>query len=338
MINIGYIVLKSSDKITALCAALNLSDDEGQVQRVGGHLKVDGSKKVALCLVGKLLAGRQTNRDAFKVMIPRIWRTNGAIGTVKELDLGASGESVGNFLRIRITIDATKPLKKGLPIQLDNSDEAASPPRERFNRSTRGQDFSRAPKVNEENSRDSVVREPTIVNAMQPPAKVKENVGVSNSTIAGMVVSDMLDPNRSDNVAIIFNSSFAGVQFFNPSPIVHSTAEILSPLIPTIVASSDYEKVVDTHSDSVTHTLRSCMDFDLGLDSSGGPLLADTCSHLANTGPHGVINEVDFTLKSAQNLSLSFVVLQNLIALLARSSKPRVLVGNPLHVKQNSHL
>ncbi|KAL5787248.1 hypothetical protein ACOSP7_004197 [Xanthoceras sorbifolium] len=134
---------------------------------------------------------------------------------------------------------------------------------------------------------------------MQPLAKVKENVGVSNSTIAGMVVLDMLDPNRSDNVAIIFNSSFAGVQFFNPSPIVHSTAEILSPLIPTIVASSDYEKVVDTHSDSVTHTLRSCMDFDLGLDSSGGPLLADTCSHLANTGPHGVINEVDFTLKSA---------------------------------------
>ncbi|KAL5854475.1 hypothetical protein ACOSQ4_004277 [Xanthoceras sorbifolium] len=102
---------------------------------------------------------------------------------------------------------------------------------------------------------------------MQAPAKGKENVGVSNSTVAGMVVSDMPAPNRSDDVAVIFNSSSAGVQFFNPSPIAHSTAEILSPLIPTIVASSDYEKVVDTHSDSVTHTLRSCMDFDLGLDS-----------------------------------------------------------------------
>ncbi|KAL5856840.1 hypothetical protein ACOSQ3_004298 [Xanthoceras sorbifolium] len=83
---------------------------------------------------------------------------------------------------------------------------------------------------------------------MQAPVKGKENVGVSNSTVA---------------------------------------------------ASSDYEKVVDTHSNFVTHTLRSYIDFDLGLDSSDGPLLADTCSHLANTGPHGVINEVDFTLKSA---------------------------------------
>ncbi|KAL5857778.1 hypothetical protein ACOSQ3_005236 [Xanthoceras sorbifolium] len=42
----------NSDKIFVLCATLNLSDDEGHVQRIGGRLKVKGSKKMALCLVG----------------------------------------------------------------------------------------------------------------------------------------------------------------------------------------------------------------------------------------------------------------------------------------------
>ncbi|KAL5821500.1 hypothetical protein ACOSQ3_023382 [Xanthoceras sorbifolium] len=68
-----------SETIAELYALLHLSDDEGPVQRVrggGGSLKEDGSRKMSLCLVGKLLAIRQTNKEAFRVLIPKIWRTN----------------------------------------------------------------------------------------------------------------------------------------------------------------------------------------------------------------------------------------------------------------------
>ncbi|KAL5854858.1 hypothetical protein ACOSQ4_004660 [Xanthoceras sorbifolium] len=193
-----------SDKILALCAALKLSDDQGDVHLVGGRVKEEGSKKMSLCLVGKLLAGRQTNREAFRALIPKIWRTNqeviieivrdntyafyfqnlrdkkrvlaggpwnfdnsllvleepqgwgdftkmqfkyaefwvqihnvplmcmsrdigvmlgSKIGAVKEIDLGATGDCVGKFIRVRATIDISRPLKRGLRIQLEDSCE-----------------------------------------------------------------------------------------------------------------------------------------------------------------------------------------------------------------------
>ncbi|KAL5811922.1 hypothetical protein ACOSQ3_026872 [Xanthoceras sorbifolium] len=58
------------------CAALGFSDEEGPVHSVGSTVKIEGSKKLALSLVGKLLAGRQTNRDAFRVLIPKNWRSH----------------------------------------------------------------------------------------------------------------------------------------------------------------------------------------------------------------------------------------------------------------------
>ncbi|KAL5736787.1 hypothetical protein ACOSQ2_031575 [Xanthoceras sorbifolium] len=194
----------NSDKIAELCAALHLSDEEGPVHSVGGNVKIEGSKKLALSLVGKLLAGRQTNREAFRIMIPKIWRlTNevsvelvrdnifafhfqnaldknrvlaggpwnfdnsllileeprgwgdiskmsfskadfwiqihnvpllcmtrniglqlGAkIGKVKDMDVGASGDCTGKFLRVRVEVDVCQPLKRGLRIRLEDSEE-----------------------------------------------------------------------------------------------------------------------------------------------------------------------------------------------------------------------
>ncbi|KAL5743591.1 hypothetical protein ACOSQ2_026707 [Xanthoceras sorbifolium] len=59
------------DKIYELCATLHLSDEEGPMHSVGSTVKIEGSKKLALSLVGELLAGHQTNRNAFRVLIPK---------------------------------------------------------------------------------------------------------------------------------------------------------------------------------------------------------------------------------------------------------------------------
>ncbi|XP_050229503.1 uncharacterized protein LOC126678651 [Mercurialis annua] len=41
------------------------------------------------------------------------------IGVVEEVDLGASGDCLGKYLRVKIKVNITKPLKRGLKVQVD---------------------------------------------------------------------------------------------------------------------------------------------------------------------------------------------------------------------------
>ncbi|KAL5753227.1 hypothetical protein ACOSQ2_023734 [Xanthoceras sorbifolium] len=43
------------------------------------------------------------------------------IGKVKDIDVGASGDCFGKFLRVKVSIDVTKPLKRVLRVKLDGS-------------------------------------------------------------------------------------------------------------------------------------------------------------------------------------------------------------------------
>ncbi|KAL5780526.1 hypothetical protein ACOSQ2_011263 [Xanthoceras sorbifolium] len=45
------------------------------------------------------------------------------IGKVKDMDLGASGDCTGKFLRVRVSVDVLRPLKRGLRIRLEDSEE-----------------------------------------------------------------------------------------------------------------------------------------------------------------------------------------------------------------------
>ncbi|KAL5780466.1 hypothetical protein ACOSQ2_011203 [Xanthoceras sorbifolium] len=45
------------------------------------------------------------------------------VGKVKDIDTGASGDCMGKFLRIRVSIDISKPLKRGIRVSLDDSEE-----------------------------------------------------------------------------------------------------------------------------------------------------------------------------------------------------------------------
>ncbi|KAL5792215.1 hypothetical protein ACOSP7_000809 [Xanthoceras sorbifolium] len=45
------------------------------------------------------------------------------VGKVKDIDTGASGDCMGKFLRIRVNIDISKPLKRGIRVSLDDSEE-----------------------------------------------------------------------------------------------------------------------------------------------------------------------------------------------------------------------
>ncbi|KAL5835691.1 hypothetical protein ACOSQ3_015246 [Xanthoceras sorbifolium] len=45
------------------------------------------------------------------------------IGVVRELDLGASGDCVGRYLRVRIVVDVTKPLKRCIKVDIDDPEK-----------------------------------------------------------------------------------------------------------------------------------------------------------------------------------------------------------------------
>ncbi|KAL5777758.1 hypothetical protein ACOSP7_010684 [Xanthoceras sorbifolium] len=53
----------------------NLCDVEAPVMRVEGKLKDVGNRKLGLCLVGKVITNKQVNREAFREIILKIWRT-----------------------------------------------------------------------------------------------------------------------------------------------------------------------------------------------------------------------------------------------------------------------
>ncbi|KAL5864153.1 hypothetical protein ACOSQ3_001667 [Xanthoceras sorbifolium] len=166
-------------------------------------LREAGARKLALCLVGKILTTKLINREAFRAVIPKIWRTTqtfimenvkenvfvfqfqnqadkrrvlmggpwsfdkclivleeprgdgkflemgfnnvqfwvqlhnvplvcmtkeigwalgNKIGRVTDIDVGATGDCLGRFLRVRVVIDVSKPLSRYLRVCLSEGD------------------------------------------------------------------------------------------------------------------------------------------------------------------------------------------------------------------------
>ena len=47
-------------------------------------MKVSTEKKLDLCLVGKILSNKQINRESFRAVMMRIWKTNSDIEVVQD--------------------------------------------------------------------------------------------------------------------------------------------------------------------------------------------------------------------------------------------------------------
>ncbi|TXG73186.1 hypothetical protein EZV62_001765 [Acer yangbiense] len=111
---------------------MTLKEIEGPVQSLKDELKDDGLRKLSLSLVGKVLANRLINREAFKRVLQKIWKVREGItietrigqflgcmiGDVEEIDKGASGDCDGKFLRVRVSIDVEKPLRRILRVDV----------------------------------------------------------------------------------------------------------------------------------------------------------------------------------------------------------------------------
>ncbi|TXG51551.1 hypothetical protein EZV62_024075 [Acer yangbiense] len=137
------------DEITRLCASMSIHSNNEKLWSVKDSLKEATGKKLNLRLVGKVLTNKHVNREAFRLVIPRIWQTSQGfdikvafwvqihnapllcmmkemreflgqfIGEVVDIDVGSTGECFGKYLRVRVAIDVSKPLKRFLRLDLD---------------------------------------------------------------------------------------------------------------------------------------------------------------------------------------------------------------------------
>ncbi|KAK2661603.1 hypothetical protein Ddye_000177 [Dipteronia dyeriana] len=85
---------------------------EGPVQNLDSDLKVDGERKLSLCLVGKVLVNKLINHDVFRWVLLRIWKVR------ENISVEAVRENVFTF-HFHNTKDGRRVLKGG-PWSFDN--------------------------------------------------------------------------------------------------------------------------------------------------------------------------------------------------------------------------
>ncbi|KAK1568423.1 hypothetical protein Q3G72_024255 [Acer saccharum] len=100
-------------EIDSLCSALSIGEQERPATILDVSLKDRGELRLALCLVGKVLASKVVNRVAFRDVLQRIWRVNGGVEIVAIKD---------NIFEFQFTnLEARKRILSGGPWRFDGA-------------------------------------------------------------------------------------------------------------------------------------------------------------------------------------------------------------------------
>ncbi|KAK3223111.1 hypothetical protein Dsin_010136 [Dipteronia sinensis] len=107
------------DDLAAIYNNLDLYEGELIENEFHDSVRESGDRRIALSLVGKVLATSQINREAFKWVIDPIWRT--LHGFDAEDVGGSSVDCLGNRIHptMRVNMDITQPLRRVLKVTLD---------------------------------------------------------------------------------------------------------------------------------------------------------------------------------------------------------------------------
>ncbi|TXG69838.1 hypothetical protein EZV62_004773 [Acer yangbiense] len=142
------------EEISRLCTSLSIKGKEEKLWSIQ-HVNGSCEEKLDLCLVGKILSSKHINKEAFRVVILRIWQTivdidvffgvgdiarlpfnkvvfwvqiinalllcmakemgeflGRLIRELVDIDVGVRGECFGMYMRLKVAIDVSMPLKR----------------------------------------------------------------------------------------------------------------------------------------------------------------------------------------------------------------------------------
>ncbi|TXG73131.1 hypothetical protein EZV62_001710 [Acer yangbiense] len=122
------------DELERLCSALSIQELEGPVKSLDEGMKNRRERKLAFCLVGKVLTKVPVNKDAFIRVFNTIWKVHKIpplcmskeiglflgklIGEVKEIDLATARKDNSWYLRIKVVVIISEPLIRSLRVDL----------------------------------------------------------------------------------------------------------------------------------------------------------------------------------------------------------------------------
>ncbi|KAK2645879.1 hypothetical protein Ddye_021074 [Dipteronia dyeriana] len=113
-----------STEIEKLCASVSLKEREGPVPKLHANLKEEEAQKMALCLACKILLTDLIYNLPLLCMTKDIARFLGSIiGEVKEVDTGPYGDCLGKFLRVRVSVEVDKPLRRVIWVDVLGDEE-----------------------------------------------------------------------------------------------------------------------------------------------------------------------------------------------------------------------
>ncbi|KAL5800338.1 hypothetical protein ACOSQ4_033222 [Xanthoceras sorbifolium] len=98
------------EEIVRRCEKLSLFEADGPKAKIDGDLHEKELDSVSRSLVGRIIAIKEINRDAFKAMIPKVWRTT------KEVDIELVGSNTFMF-RFRCMWDRKRVLEGAVVIR-----------------------------------------------------------------------------------------------------------------------------------------------------------------------------------------------------------------------------
>ncbi|TXG66435.1 hypothetical protein EZV62_007710 [Acer yangbiense] len=106
------------EEISRLCVSLSIKGKDEKLWSVRETLKDSASKKLNLCLI-------QIPNAPLLCMTKEMGEFLGQlIGELIDIDVGSNGECFGKYMRLRVAIDVSKPLKRFLHLELKKGDES----------------------------------------------------------------------------------------------------------------------------------------------------------------------------------------------------------------------
>ncbi|KAK9233388.1 hypothetical protein WN943_023637 [Citrus x changshan-huyou] len=96
-----------TEEIAKFCKSLSISEDDGKVVSLDRSLVLLGKRQMQNYLAGKILTNKKVNMEAFKAGYMMCGKRE-----VEDVEVRSYGDFTGRFLRLRVIVDATKPLRK----------------------------------------------------------------------------------------------------------------------------------------------------------------------------------------------------------------------------------